>query len=80
MPAVLWILLVLLAGVLPRAIAFNHWIITEEGKIEYQVGGVVRVERAGICPWSATVRAVGLRMSLRIDSPSLVEQHRRKIM
>ncbi len=63
MPAVLWILLVLLAGVLPRAIAFNHWIITEEGKIEYQVGGVVSVECAGIAP----VECYGVRRWLTYE-------------
>ncbi len=32
-----WVVLGLFSVVFPGALAFNHWVITEEGKIEYQV-------------------------------------------
>ena len=34
---------------LPGGLCFNHWVVTEDGKIEYQVRGMVHLPLGTIC-------------------------------
>lgn len=54
MLGVAWTLLLLV----PPSLCFNHWMVTEEGKIEYQVPGAVCEGEwhIGICTVSAEAR------------------------
>ena len=40
----MWLVLIVV-GLLRRSEAFNHWIVTEEGKIEYQVQKFAHIPR-----------------------------------